>query len=137
MKLKSRSGLTLIEIMVSAIVMTIAVIAIIGIFNNTMVLNEFNRERTVAMTHAQCIMEEIKNAGFAGLETNINNNVWDRTQAQLSASPYNLTVLFNESVDTAVVTSGDPLRISVTVNWQDHNSNPRTTTIQTLKTNGS
>lgn len=101
------------------------------------VLNEFNRERTLAVVHAQHMMEEIKNSYFTGLETAINSGMFNRSATQLSLAPYNFIPLSNESINTSIVSAGNPLTIEVRVNWLARGQSTRSYTLESLKTNGS
>ena len=48
------------------------------LFANCTILNEFNRNRTIAISHAQYIMEDIKDQDFSGLQVRINtDSEWD------------------------------------------------------------
>jgi hypothetical protein len=97
-------------------------------------LSELNRETTLATQHGQSILEVLKNADFTGLETAINNQEWNYSSAELSAAPFNFTVLADETVDTAVLTSGSSLHIVVTVQWQMRTGLSRLLTLETLRT---
>ncbi len=133
MKLLNKKGFTLFEILISSIVIVTAILGVIGTLGNLLVLSELNRGKTLAVIHGRYIMETIKDAGFTNLETNINNGDYDYTTNELSGNPFNFTTLLNETVDTQVISGGNPLRISVTVSWQDRKSNARTLTFETLQ----
>ena len=126
-------GFTLFEILISSMVIVAAILGVIGTLGNLLVLSELNRGKTMAVAHGQYIMETIKNAGFTNLETDINSGNFDYTTTELSSNPFNFDVLFNETVDTIVVSGPNPLRISVRVNWQDRMNNTRAITFETLK----
>ena len=134
-------GLTLAELLIAAAILAFVLSGLLLLFINCSLLNEANRNLTVAMTHAQLIMEEIRNqesaavAGdLAAIETQINNGVWDLDALAISSAPYNLAALKNEYIDTAVTTSGgsNPLGISITVTWTDRRSRNRQAILQTL-----
>ena len=128
----SQTGFTLFEILIASMIIVVAIIGIVGTLANLLALSEINRAKTVAVTHGRYIMETIKDEAFAGLETAINNGDYDYTSNELAANPFNLTILLNETVDTQVVSSGNPLRISVSVNWLDRTNNVRSLTLETL-----
>ena len=128
----SDKGFTLFEILISSMVIVAAILGVIGTLSNLLVLNELNRGKTLAVVHGQYIMETIKDAGFTSLETDINNGNYDFTANELAANPFNFTILFNESVDTQVLSGGNPLRISITITWTDRMNNVRTLTFETL-----
>ena len=131
-KLKNNKGFTLFEIMISSMIIVTAIIGVVGTLGNLLVLSELNRGKTIAVLHGQYIMETIKENGFIDLETDINNGDYDYTTTELGANPFNFDVLLNETVDTQVVTGGNPMRVAVTVSWQDRMNNVRTITFETL-----
>ncbi|MCG2711609.1 MAG: hypothetical protein L6416_04715 [Candidatus Omnitrophica bacterium] len=132
-ELLNKKGFTLFEILISSMIIVTAIIGVVGTLGNLIVLSEINRGKTLAVIHGQYVMETIKDAGFTNLETDINNGDYDYTTGELSSNPFNFEVLLNEAVDTQVISGGNPLRISVTVTWQDRTSNTRTLTFETLK----
>jgi len=134
MKLKSKKGFTLAEILVAGFVTAVALVSILGALSNITLLNELNQEKTLAAMHAQYIFEKIRDASFSNLESDINNGNWDFNQNQLAANPYDFTGLILESVDTMVVSSGDPLEIRLTVNWTDRRQTARTFSLEMLRT---
>ncbi len=129
----NKKGFTLFEILIASMVIVTAILGVVGTLGNLMVLSELNRGKTLAVIHGQYIMETIKDAGFTNLEADINNGEYDYTANDLAANPFNFTTLLNETVDTQVVSGGNPLRISVTVSWQDRRNNTRTLTFETLQ----
>lgn len=132
----SLAGFTLSELLLAAAILAFVLTALLALFVSCLFLNEANRNLTVATSHAQYIMEEIKDAAdtdFTQLESRINNGDWDLNASQIQAAPYNLTALSNESIDTNAQ-SGDPLGISVIVQWNDRGQKPRSTELDTLIT---
>lgn len=105
---------------------------LLALFVNCIFLNESNRNLTLAASHGRYIMEEIKATDFAQIEPKINNGDWDLNAAQLEGAPYNLTVLSSESVNTNVTQSGNPLGVSVTVQWNDRRQRARSIQLDTL-----
>ena len=135
---KIKSGFTLSELLLAAAILVFVLAGLLALFLNCLILNEANRNLTVATSHAQYIMEEIKDAAdpdFTQLESKINNGDWDLNASQIQAAPYNLTVLSNESINTNVTQSGNPLGISVIVQWNDRGGRPRSTELDTLTAN--
>jgi hypothetical protein len=131
--MRNNKGFTLFEILIASVIIVAAIIGVVGTLGNLLVLSELNRGKTVAVLHGQYVLETIKDAGFTNLEADINNGDYDYTMNELSSNPFNFDVLINETVDTQVVTGGNPLRISITVTWQDRMQNVRTLTLQTLR----
>ncbi len=137
-KLSDRS-FTLAELLLACAILAFVLTGLLSLFINCIVLNEANRNLTIATSHAQYIMEEIKAAGFTGLETKINSNNgtpagWDLNSAQIGSSPYNLTPLDTETIETSVFQSGDPLGVSVMINHKDRGQRDRQIELRTFIT---
>lgn len=126
---------TLAELMLIAVFLTVVFIALIASFLTCFVLNETNRNLTVATTHAQYIMEEIKNnaytvTGFNNLRT-AGSSQWnwnaetDFTNRGLSyLSSENTAVTFTDALTGGAATeSSELLDITVRVNWSDRARN--------------
>ncbi|MFH1062905.1 MAG: type II secretion system protein [Candidatus Omnitrophota bacterium] len=134
MKVKSKKGFTLAEILVAGFVAAVALVAILGTLSNIALLNELNQEKTFAAMHGQYILEEIRDAAFTNLETDISNHNWDFNANQLSGNPYNFTGLNAENIVTTPVNTGNPLQIRLEVNWLDRRGTNRTYTLEMLRT---
>jgi len=127
------SGFTLAELLLACGILAFTLSGLLALFINCSFLNEANRNLAIAISHANFIMEEIRGTGFSGLEARINNNEWD-LDAQQIQSDYNLTPLDNETITTTVTQSGDPLGVSVRVDWLDRGQRSRNTVLTTLIT---
>jgi hypothetical protein len=134
-------GLTLAELLLATAILAFALSGLLILFINCTFLNEGNRNLTVAMAHAEYIMEEIRSresAGIAGdlaaVEASINNGDWDLGAAAIEANPYNLTALHNELINTNVTQGGDPLGVSLSVSWDDRRGRSRSVSLTTLMT---
>lgn len=133
-----KRGFTLSELLLSAAILVFVLAGLLALFINCMILNEANRNLSIATTHAQYIMENIKDAAdtdFSQLESAINNGAWDLDASEIQSDPYNLTALSNESIDTNVTGSGNPLGIAVIVQWNDRGQRSRSTELDTLIAN--
>lgn len=131
---KYLAAFTLSELLLAAAILVFVLAGLLALFLNCLILNEANRNLTVATSHAQYIMEEIKDASdtdFTQLESKINNGDWDLNDIQIQAAPYNLTALSNESIDANVTVNGNPLGISVIVQWNDRGQRLRSTELVT------
>jgi type II secretory pathway pseudopilin PulG len=127
------SGFTLAELLLVCAILALTLTALLALFINCSILNEANRNLTIAVSHASYIMEEIRGAGFTGLEARINDNGWDLNKQQIQ-SVYSLTPLDNEAISTSVTQSGNPLGVSVRVDWFDRRQRPRNIVLNTLIT---
>lgn len=137
MRLSDRA-FTLPELLIAAVILAVALSGLLMLFINCILLNESNRNLTVATSHGEYILEEIRGAGFSGLEAQIVNNNgtpagWDLDAGQIQ-SQYNLTALADETISTWVTQSGNPLGVSVQVSWSDRTHRQRQTELQTFIT---
>ena len=128
-------GFTLSELLLAAAILVFVLAGLLALFINCLLLNEANRNLTVATAHAQYIMEQIKDTDFSQVETKINLGDWDLDASEIESAPYNLTALSNENIDTIVSQSGNPLGISVTVQWDDRPGRFRSAQLDTLIAN--
>ena len=129
-----RSSVTLVELMIAASVLAIAGVMLFLMFANCIILNEYNRERTLAVSHAQYVLEEMKNNDFTTLSANIGAGTWDWDEAGVQAQ--GLASLDNEVVDAGVVdigAAGTPLLdVTVTVTWDDRRGAARNIVLETI-----
>ena len=120
-----KEGFTLSEVLISAAILAFVFSALILLFINAGFLNEANRNKTVAVTHAQYALEEIKNTPFG----NIVNATWNSATIVSKG----LVPLNNESINI-VVTGTGPKDVLVTVNWRDRRLRNRSVSFETLIT---
>lgn len=121
----SKRGFTLAELLLAAAILVFVLSGLLLLFINCLTLNESNRNLTIAISHAQYAMEEIKNTAFASIQ----NATWDSS----TISSRGLTPLPNESV-VITVNGADPLDIITTVNWKDRGARNRSMALETLIT---
>ena len=104
-------GFTLLELMISVAIMAGAILSLVGLYFTFLVLIETNKNSTVAIYHAQAALEAIRNV-----------DPFDSVGAAFPAgnviASFNFTRLNNESIMVAYG-AGDPLTVTVTVNWQE------------------
>jgi len=122
---------TLAEVLIAAVFLVVVFSSILLLFINCMLLNEANRNSTVAITHTQCIMEEIRSTSFADIQTTAGNGTWDLDAVELAASPYNLTVLNSELIDTTVTSVDNLLAVAIDISWEDRRGRVRSDQLTT------
>ena len=130
MKIAAKNkGLTLVEILVAAIIMVYCLSTLLGFFVNNVTLNENSRNTAVAASHAQFILEDVRNTVYATAVTRLDANYW--TYATPSAiSALGLSPLNSESI-TTVKSGAAPEIVTVTVTWNDTHTRARSFTVAT------
>jgi len=123
--MRARRAFTLTELLLAAAILAFALTGLLMIFINCIFLNDANRNLTIAFTHAQFAMEEIKNTDFASIASQTWNNATIISKG--------LVPLNSESI-IITVTGTEPLDVLVTVNWKDRGVRDRSTVLRTLIT---
>jgi len=126
-----KKALTIPEVLIAAMVLVVVLSGILMLFISCMLLNEANRNSTVAITHAQYIMEEIRSTPFSSIQAMAGSGTWDLDATELAASPYNLTTLDAEEIDTTVTSVGNLLGVVVDVSWEDRRGRDRSEQLAT------
>jgi len=135
--IRLRKSFTLIELVLATLMLIFVLVALASSFLACSLLNEASRNLLIATSHAQYVMEEIKNkasttAGFTELTSAYVNTTWNwSTPAAINTK--GLIALRGESIQTTLVetTYKDVL---VTVNWQDQNNRGRHIDLETIIT---
>ncbi len=119
----SRQGLTLVELLIAAAILIVALSSILIFFVRTTFLNTENRNLTVAIAHGQYALETLKDTPFASIQSQTWNNV--------AISARGLAPLLSESI-VLTVTGTSLLDVRATVNWMDRGVRNRSITFETL-----
>ena len=127
--LNAKSGFTLPELLLVAAILAYALSMILLTFIKGVALNEDSRNLITATSHAEYVMENIKNTAFYSITTFINGKTWTWNTAGVSAQ--GLTPLNNESV-TTLYSGSNPLDITVAVNWRNTGGRSRAKVLRTL-----
>ncbi|MBF0122795.1 MAG: type II secretion system protein [Candidatus Omnitrophica bacterium] len=138
-RLGSRSGFTLVEVMVSVGILGFILSAMLLLFINGIALNAVSRNLTVALSHTQYVLEDIRNAAFSNVPALIDSSSWnwDTTTANARVSNalknelINVSCLDSGGVQIACATSSIPLTVMVTVSWTESAGRPRSVEITT------
>jgi prepilin-type N-terminal cleavage/methylation domain-containing protein len=127
---RAQQGFTLAELLLAVMILGVTLTQVLVIFMNCASSNENSRNLSVAMSHASFVFEEIRNATFSNVATDIANGNW--TYGSTSAvTAAGLTPLKNETITTT--SSGtNPLTLTVTVGWEDHGGRVRSEILQTV-----
>ena len=142
-----QSAVTLPEIMIAAALLMVMCSMLYLLFANCSFLNQFNRERTIAMSHAEYVMEWVKNEAmddFDSVYSDIqagNTTPWAWGSSDIagefdSGSAYDFIPLNDEAIDVSVPGAADvdPLDVRVTVSWTDWRTKTRSVKLDTLLT---
>ena len=123
---------TLPELLLAAAILAFAVSSILLAFISCMVLNEMNRNLTTATSHAQFVLEEIKDTNFNAVKGCTGNcTAWDWSSTSINSK--GIEALPNESIDTTVSLIGSTLLdVTVRVGWKDRGLRSRNVTLETL-----
>jgi prepilin-type N-terminal cleavage/methylation domain-containing protein len=138
MKKSCVRGFSLTELLLAAAILAFVLCGLLVLFVNCLFLNEANRNLSLAMTHTQYIMEKIQeeirraDINITAIESAITGGSWDWDEAEIASN--NLVSLPSETIDTNVFQSGDPLGITVRVDWKDRGRRDRYVEVQTLIT---
>jgi len=126
-----RKGFTLVELLLTMAFLVFTVSAILMLFANCVFLNASSRALTTATSHAQRVMEEIRDTNFSAVETNIGNNYWDWDSATIASK--GLAALPAEAiVTTKIGASSDLLNVMVTVIWVERGQRNNSISLETL-----
>lgn len=126
----SASGFTLAELLIATLILSFALTQILILFMNCMNSNEASRNLSTAVTHAEYVLEDIRNTNFSSIATNISNGTFNYANAA-AVTAAGLQALKSETI-TAQYSGSNPLNVTVTVSWQDHGGRTRTKSLQTL-----
>jgi Tfp pilus assembly protein PilV len=109
-----RTGLTLIEIMIAAGILAVALVMMMGIYVRTARSNDLARERNIALNAAKSVMEQI----FSDAPSNVdsyNDPAFDRAYPELTGPDGNAAQI---QVTVSQAPDHPTLRIvTVSVGW--------------------
>lgn len=129
-KLRRSQGFTLAELLIATLILAFALAQILILFMNCMASNEASRNLSAAVTHAEYILEDVRNTTFSSIATSITNGTFNYADSA-AVTAAGLQALKNETITT--ISSGtNPLNVTVTVSWLDHGGRIRTKSLQTL-----
>jgi type IV pilus assembly protein PilV len=118
--INSEEAFTLIEIMIALVVLSVGLVALVGLQISAIKGNAFSKRMTTAVTIANARLEEIKNTAYA--------NIQSESSTQVSASNMNFTREVTVNNDSPVLNTKT---VNVTVTWKD-GSKSHTVPISTI-----
>ena len=102
-----KEGFTLIEVMITMVVLSIGLVALAGIQISAIKGNSFSRRMTTAVSVAEQTIEQIKNTQY--------DNVQSQSSTQVTAA----NMKFNSQVNVTNTPPTNGKRVEVTVSWSD------------------
>jgi prepilin-type N-terminal cleavage/methylation domain-containing protein len=120
-------GFTLPELLIATAILACVLCGMLLFFVNCTLLNELSRDCSIATTHAEYILEDIRNEGFDAAQGNGDNWTWD-TDTIVTALG---AALKNEEITTNI-SSTEPLTITVNVTWQDRRARGHSLVMNTM-----
>ncbi|MDD5347246.1 MAG: type II secretion system protein [Candidatus Omnitrophica bacterium] len=102
--IRKRNGLTLLELMVVAGILVVAITALLSSFIHSFILNTANVNKAMAASDAQYVLEKLKNVTYADLA---------------SYTDTNFTNLDDEAIAVAVTGSGQSKSVVANVTWTE------------------
>lgn len=116
------------EMLLTAIILGYALSVVLAGYVNNVALDEASRNLSSAVSHAEFVLEDIRNTSFSSVAGNITSGNWNWDTSTVTAK--GLTALNSESI--AATSSGtNPLDITVTVSWNDLRGRSRSRVLKT------
>ena len=134
-------AITLTELLLAAAILAFVICGIIALFANCTLLNEGSHNLTIAVSHAQQILEEIRGEeGLDDIKAMIDNQAFTQLsgliEEDISVCCFNLPWIDAGSscLVSCLNDAGDPLGIYVRVAWENRRGRPMFTELHTLMT---
>ncbi len=125
-----KKGVTFIELLVAVAVLGFVLTALVRFFMEMMVFNTLSRDTTLAVSHAEYILEDIRSSSGV-LTTQIDNHEWDWSTDEAFTSR-GLMRIKNEVIDVSYDATQTPPPITVSVTWDTDNGRQTAITFLTL-----
>ncbi len=118
----------MVEMLMTAAILGYALSVVLAGYVNNVALDEASRNLSSAVSHAEFVLEDIRNTSFGSVASNITSGNWNWNTSTVTTK--GLTALNNESI--AATSSGtNPLDITVTVTWNDVHGRSRSRVMKT------
>jgi type IV pilus assembly protein PilV len=118
-------GFTLIEVLVTALILTIGLLGTLGLATGIIRGNFFSKNITSATAIAQTQLEEVQNKGYVNATTT-NFPAAAATVSMGNVTFSRTTTITNDSPNTNMKT------VSVAVTWNETNNAARSVSLQTI-----
>jgi len=120
-----RKGFTLPELLLAVAILGFVLVSLLFLFTSCLFLNESSRDLSFAVSHAEYVMEDIKNTSFPQIPAKAG------TMDATAITAAGLTPIIGESIVTAV-SGTDTLTVTVTVNWSQRGIRSRSAVLTTI-----
>ncbi len=117
----NKRAFTLMELMIGAAVLAIALLGLLGVFTGCFGLNESAGNLTIAISHARCVMEEIRDRNIPSIVTAEDWTAWAQADPPAGGGCNSLD---GESINVSYPSgiAANPLEIVITVCWREKGS---------------
>lgn len=126
--INSKKAFSLVELLITACILGLALSGLLVLFSNVMVLNQTTQHQFNGLNHAEFVMEDIKHTDFANIASQITAGNWNWNATAITA--HGLSPLVNEQIVTTV-SGTDLLTVIVTVSWMDQGNKLRSLSLTT------
>lgn len=124
--LRGSQGLTLLEVLFTALLLLAGIGGALLLYTNAMVTSGFSAEMTVAASHAENVLEEMQSKFSLADVTGMDWEKWFQESGLPTLPQETLRVRFTNP-------NADPLDIQATITWQQK-SRTNTVSLQTQMT---
>lgn len=114
--LKDKKGFTLVEVLVSAVILGIVIISLLNIFVLSKIGSAKAKHRMKAMNLLRAEMEEIKVQDYSVIDGWIDNPRSDKNNVD---NTIGTDELLNDVITTSVVLANNNLKVTVEITWDE------------------
>ncbi|MFC1658577.1 prepilin-type N-terminal cleavage/methylation domain-containing protein [Candidatus Omnitrophota bacterium] len=131
---RSLTGFTLIEILISVLIFTLVLAALLSSMAATLHLIEVSRARTIAISDLRDMMEEIRVTPFSDMLALFPDSVVDGPASKKYQSIVGGYELINEHIIVNYADQNvEPLEVAVSLSWQDKLGRTYSASLSTFK----
>ena len=116
---QNQGGYTLVEVMISALILAVVIVGIMQLYIYTSVLAELAGDKITALNEAQSKMDEIRNTNFSSISTTYPSGTTFSLPSQLTG---NGTITLDAS-------NSDLYGVTITVTWTNQKGRGSTITL--------
>ncbi len=111
--MKKKKGFTLVEILISTVIMAIAITATLQILNYLLMMNETNDVTVICMNHIQGLMDEVRNTLYEDIVPIYNGRQFQIPELTNRGIQHSAVFIANEIVPLYLV------RVKIVVCWKN------------------